>query len=612
MASARSAECCIRSHGARELGREFRDCRPPEETRHFEIRPRGRVEAAHELRAPQRIAAKLEEVVEGADRTHTQHFREEAGNLFLATVARRRERRPQARSHESCDRGALEFSGDGARQSSVEHDLARHHERREVGEREITQRLGRRSARFAEDDGGDHVLAERCVRHREGGRIGNFGMPQERRIHRGRGHLEAAAIDELFRAPDDEKIAVAIDIAEIARPEPAFEKRAPVRGRIALVAVEDLRSAHDDLACLARWQQRAGIAQDRELVGCGQADRAGATYARRQRILGDDAGLRHSVSLQQRHAQPLCEACSQFRRQRGGRRKNESQREPGNGIAPRKLVQQRAVDGRSAAVVRRLERLEPFDHRIPGNARRAYDAAARGERREEAPPNASRREERPHAQATIGRRQAVLACTIQRRAYESAMRERNRFRPLRRAGRVQHERDVVARGSLLCSCRARRSRFKREHASGISQRKHKANRRHRQRRGRARRRRVFASDNHRVGAKRRKRDPIRRLVQCGIERHAGGAPAHGEYRDRHLRAVGQRQCNAVPASETGAGEAVNCRVDGASQRPERERRPSRRQDRESVGRDERFDPDDVGDGGGKAFQFVSAPRASRR
>ena len=35
--------------------------------RHFEIRPRGRVDAAHELRAAQRIAAKLEEVVEGAD-----------------------------------------------------------------------------------------------------------------------------------------------------------------------------------------------------------------------------------------------------------------------------------------------------------------------------------------------------------------------------------------------------------------------------------------------------------------------------------------------------------------------------------------------------------------
>ena len=79
-------------------------------------------------------------------------------------------------------------------------------------------------------------------------------MRKQRRIHRGTGHLEAAAIDELFRAPDDEKIAVAIDIAEIAGPEPAFENAPPVRGRIAFVAVEDLGSAHDDLACLARWQ----------------------------------------------------------------------------------------------------------------------------------------------------------------------------------------------------------------------------------------------------------------------------------------------------------------------------------------------------------------------
>src|SRR5205814_10092200 len=92
---------------------------------------------------------------------------------------------------------------------------------REPLSRELAQLVrGRLRIRPQHHYGGD-VLAELWVRDGEDAGLEHSRMAQQDLFHFQRRDLLSAAVDDVLDAADDEEIAVGIEIAEIAGPEPA-------------------------------------------------------------------------------------------------------------------------------------------------------------------------------------------------------------------------------------------------------------------------------------------------------------------------------------------------------------------------------------------------------
>jgi hypothetical protein len=64
----------------------------------------------------------------------------------------------------------------------------------------------------------------------------------------------SATVNDLSQTAGNEEVAIAIQKPLVPRPKPALCKGASVGRRIVLVALEDRRTTHDDLADFIRWQ----------------------------------------------------------------------------------------------------------------------------------------------------------------------------------------------------------------------------------------------------------------------------------------------------------------------------------------------------------------------
>src|SRR3954469_6975405 len=131
--------------------------------------------------------------------------------------------------------------------------------------------------------------------------------------------VEAAGDDHVLLAVDQEEIAVAIDIADVAGEEAAVDEG--LRGSFGLIPIapDDVRALDADLADLARRQYACRIVQrdDVELdAGQHQADRARLVGTNRRMAGTGRAGLGHAPAAAELLADFALEETRDLHRQR--------------------------------------------------------------------------------------------------------------------------------------------------------------------------------------------------------------------------------------------------------------------------------------------------------
>ncbi len=113
-----------------------------------------------------------------------------------------------------------------------------------------------------EDDEGDDVLAEDRVRGTHHGDLLDGFVLHQRMLDVGGVHVVAAPDDDVLRSADDVEVAVAVELAEITRDQPAV---APgLRRGFGVVVVLALAAGHleADLSDLSGRQRVAVVADD--------------------------------------------------------------------------------------------------------------------------------------------------------------------------------------------------------------------------------------------------------------------------------------------------------------------------------------------------------------
>ena len=81
-----------------------------------------------------------------------------------------------------------------------------------------------RHARIPQDHRCPHILPQCAVRQGEDHRLGHRRVLQQDLFHLARRDLFAPAIDDFLDAPLDEKVAVGVEAAQIARAEPSVRE----------------------------------------------------------------------------------------------------------------------------------------------------------------------------------------------------------------------------------------------------------------------------------------------------------------------------------------------------------------------------------------------------
>ena len=174
-----------------------------------------------------------------------------------------------------------------------------------------------------------------------------IGRPDRRRVPDGRvavqhlvdlaGHdVLAAADDDVLLAIGDVHVAVGVDVADVARVEPAVGERRGGLLRPLLVAGHHVLAAQADLARGADADRLVVLVEDRELVADRDADRADPPVAvvlaeapdagRRMRIERRVAGrLGEAVALDDEELEPALEGALDLDRQWGGAADREAQ-----------------------------------------------------------------------------------------------------------------------------------------------------------------------------------------------------------------------------------------------------------------------------------------------
>ena len=132
--------------------------------------------------------------------------------------------------------------------------------------------------------------------------------------------LLAAAVDHLLEAAHDLHVAGRVELSEIPGAEPAVGgEELGVRGGVLVIAEVDRRAQGRDLALGPRWDVAAGVVDDADPeTGGDGAHRAGD----RLRVVGEprvgvEAGLQHSVQLDQVAVHPRPELANGLDRARG-------------------------------------------------------------------------------------------------------------------------------------------------------------------------------------------------------------------------------------------------------------------------------------------------------
>ena len=177
------------------------------------------------------------------------------------------------------------------------------------------------------------------MRHGEGDDLRHRRMIHQHLVDLERRDLLAAAIDDLLQPAGDAQIAVLVEHALVAGVEPAMGEGRGVGVGVVLVARRHVRSANDDLAGLARFQQLPVRRHDRDLRSGRSADAAGLAQAGRQAVRRHLVrGFRHAVGFDDRAAESRFELGHHLWRQRCRRRADEAQRGRGQRLrdcAPR-------------------------------------------------------------------------------------------------------------------------------------------------------------------------------------------------------------------------------------------------------------------------------------
>ena len=202
----------------------------------------------------------------------------------------------------------------------------------------------------------------------------------------------------------------------------------------------------------------------------------------------------------------------------------------------------RLVHRRHRGVPARVERGHRIEERMVIEARRAHDAAAACQRRQQRPHQAVDVEQRHHIQAAVLRQQTQVRGDVVGRRHQVGLAQRYQLGPGRGARGVQQQRHIVGRARRGVSGRRRRRVDKPEAARRgckvdidvdnpqAQLVRHLTDRPH-----------LAAQHQHHLGAGvPQMKTKLRRLVRR-VQRCAGGAGCHTQERHRHLGAVGQHQ-----------------------------------------------------------------------
>ena len=114
--------------------------------------------------------------------------------------------------------------------------------------------------------------------------------------------LEAAGLDEVLLAVDEEEVAVVVEVADVAGEDPAVAEHVGGLFGALPIAIHDLGGADDDLAGgVGRLVQQAGLQVDDAQVDIGQGQPGGAVFfqAMHGANHGGQDGLGHGVGIQQ-------------------------------------------------------------------------------------------------------------------------------------------------------------------------------------------------------------------------------------------------------------------------------------------------------------------------
>ena len=379
-------------------------------------------------------------------------------------------------------------------------------------------------------------------------------MREQHLVDLARRDLLAAAIDQLLDPPDQREVALGVEKALIAGPEPAVGKRRGVGFWVVFVPRDDVRPLDDDLAALPRLQKLPGGVHDADADVGAASDRprlADAGWQRIRRHLVRRLG--HAVRLEHRRAKRGLELVHDLRRQRRAARSNETEAF-GPGRPSRREI--RIGAGEQQLVQRRHCRV-PRHAVIPGNPperqrtelRRHDDGAAgrqRGERRRD---KAMHVEQRHDAERDIVGAEPIAARDVARRDGQVRVGERHALGTSGTAARVQNERDVAHRGRRRRAVRAvgrrpgdlhraARIHLDRQDGNAIAGRAPgllRAGRRKEQHAG--------------VGVL--EVEPELVFLVTRIERRRGSGHRRREKRDDRRQAVGQRHADAIAPPDAG-------------------------------------------------------------
>ena len=133
----------------------------------------------------------------------------------------------------------------------------------------IHQRVHIQLVGFGHDEQTRH-FAERGVPHADHRAVGDLRMPEDDFLDLGRRDVLAAADDQFLDASGDRQIAGRVRLREIAGVVPALAQRRRGFGRLVVIALHQVRPAHDQFALVAE-AERLPATTDRRCARQGPA-----------------------------------------------------------------------------------------------------------------------------------------------------------------------------------------------------------------------------------------------------------------------------------------------------------------------------------------------------
>ncbi len=192
-----------------------------------------------------------------------------------------------------------------------------------------------------------------CRRHR--------GMLQQNVVDLMRRDVFARADDDVFNAPGQVQVTVAVEITLVSGAKPAVDEGAGVGFRIIFVSTKYVCALDCDFAAFIILERLAVFVHDPDAEARAHSHRPRLAVARRQRIRSHlMRRFGHAISFHKRHAKFVFDFMNQFRRQRRAARTNKAQSVSFRWFVVRARHQKLVHRGHS-----RIPRDAMFPHRPP-------------------------------------------------------------------------------------------------------------------------------------------------------------------------------------------------------------------------------------------------------